>query len=340
MVRDSSAPSAQIGRDDKTEDVYKHALVEKFETPLIEPRKDRDWECLQTFNSGAVVIEDKVHFLYRAIGMDNVSRFGYANSKDGFHLDERLNDPVYQHKVGRASFYSSLSGGSLGGVEDPRIVRIEDRVYVTYTICDEGINVALASLKVEDFLNKRWNQAKGGIISPHGEKHKNWVLFPEKIKGQYALLHSISPNILITYFDDLKFEEENLIQSYQHGELGDEWKGNWEGWVRGVGPPPIKTKEGWLVLYHALHKDNLDAYCIGAMLLDLDNPTSIRFRATEPLITSWDITDGVKLNVVYTCGAVVKDGELLLYYGVSDTKVCVAHAHLDELLENLIGKKS
>jgi predicted GH43/DUF377 family glycosyl hydrolase len=322
----------------------KKEMVEKnlLKRPLIEPRKDRDFECLQTFNTGAVVIEDKVHFLYRAVGRDYISRFGYANSKDGFHIDERLDDPVYQHKVTHTSFYSYISGGSLGGIEDPRIVRIEDKVHVTYTVCDDGLSVALASIKVEDFLNKRWNQARARIISPRGETHKNWVLFPEKIGGKsgenYALLHSISPKILINYFDNLEFESENSIKSYYHGKPVGEWKGGWEGWLKSIGPPPIKTDYGWLVFYHALHKDNLGGYCIGSMLLDIDNLTSILFRAKEPILTPWDIRDGVKPNIVYTCGAVVKDGKLLLYYGAADTKVYVAHANLDEFLENLTRK--
>jgi len=319
--------------------IYEMAEKILSKRPLIEPIENRDWECLQTFNTGAVVMEDKVHFLYRAVGSDYISRFGYANSKDGFHLDERSDEPVYQHKVTHPSFYSYISGGSLGGVEDPRIVRIEDTVYVTYTVCDDGLSVALASIKVEDFLNKRWNQLRGRIISPPGENHKNWVLFPEKIGGKYALLHSISPRILINYFDDLEFEGRNVIKSYYHGEPSGEWKGGWEGWIKGIGPPPIKTDYGWLVFYHALHKDNLSGYCIGSMLLDIYNPTSILFRAKESILTPWDIRDGVKPNIAYTCGAVVKDGMLLIYYGAADTKVCVAHANLNEFLKNMTGKK-
>ncbi len=314
--------------------------VNRVEKPLIEPIKDHEWECLQTFNTGAVMIDHKVHFLYRAIGRDGISRFGYANSKDGFHLDERLDDPVYQHEVMNASFYSNISGGILGGIEDPRMVRINDKVHLTYTIYHNGIKVALASIKVEDFLNKRWNQLRTKIISPRYETNKNYALFPEKIGGKYAILHGISPKILITYLDDLEFEGGTVIKSYFCGKLGGEWKGGWEGWIKGAGAPPIKTKYGWLVFYHAYQKYNLGAYCIGAMILDRDDQTLIRFRAKEPILTSWDISDGVKPYIVYTCGAVVKDGRLLIYYNVADTKVCVAHANLDEFLENLAGKKS
>jgi predicted GH43/DUF377 family glycosyl hydrolase len=143
---------------------------------------------------------------------------------------------------------------------------------------------------------------------------------------------------LITYFDDLEFDGENFIRSYYNGKPSGEWKYGWEGWVKGVGPPPIKTDYGWLVFYHALPKDNLNAYCIGSMLLDIDNPTSIRFRAKEPILTPWEIQDGVKPNIVYTCGAVVKEGRLLLYYGAADTKIFVANANLDEFLEKLTRK--
>ncbi|MEM2094677.1 MAG: hypothetical protein QXI32_05215 [Candidatus Bathyarchaeia archaeon] len=315
-------------------------IVQKFREPLIEPNKDHDWECLQTFNAGAVVIQDKVHFLYRAIGSDNISRFGYANSRDGFHIDERLDEPVYQDRVTHPSFYFYHSGGSWGGVEDPRIVKIEDVVYFTHTVFGDGLGVALASIGVEDFLNKKWDRVTTRLISPPGKIDKNWVLFPEKIDGKYALLHSISPRILINYFDDLEFKNENLVVSYYDGKPVGIWERGWEVWIKGVGPPPIRTEYGWLVFYHALHKDNLSGYCIGSMLLDIDDPTLILYRAREPIVTPWDIKDGIKPYVAYTCGSVVKDHRLLLYYGAADTYLYVAYANLEDLLENLMQKKN
>lgn len=310
--------------------------VEWETRPLIDPRRDLDFECWQTFNAGAVAIGDKVHFLYRAIGRDSISRFGYANSSDGLHLDERLDKPACQYNLVRPSFYSYVSGGSSGGIEDPRIVRIEDKVHMTYTVCDDsGLGVGMTAIPVDDFLAKRWDHARLRTISPRAEIHKNWVLFPEKIGGRYALMHSISPKILIDYFDDLEFEGEALVRSYHNGVLNGGWKGGWEGWIRGAGPPPIRTDHGWLVFYHALPRNRLGGYCIGAMLLDIDDPTTILYRAKEPIVTPWDIADGVKLNVVYTCGAVTKDGDILLYYGAADTRVRVAHTNLDAFLDAL-----
>jgi predicted GH43/DUF377 family glycosyl hydrolase len=304
--------------------------------PLIDPRSDRAFECFQTFNAGAVLIGDTVHFLYRAIGSDLISRFGYANSSDGINLDERMDEPICQYNLVRPSFHSYASGGSLGGIEDPRIVKIGDTAHVTYTVCDDnGLGVGMTSIKVDDFLDKNWDRARIRVISPRGETHKNWVLFPEKINGRYALLHSISPRILIDYLDDVEFEGEGLIRSHHNGVLNGGWNGGWESWIRGIGPPPIRTDYGWLVFYHAIPKDSFGGYCIGAMLLDLDNPTTILHRARAPIVTPWDIVDGVKPNVVYTCGAVVKDDKLLLYYGVNDTRVRVAHTNLNEFLKSL-----
>ena len=309
--------------------------------PLLEPRQSRGFESLQTFNAGAVVIDDRVHFLYRAIGGDFVSRFGYANSRDGVHLDERLDEPAFQYSIAHPSHHSYASGGSLGGIEDPRITRIEGNVYVTYTVADDkGLGVAMTSMKVDDFLGKRWDRATVRAISPRSEVHKNWVFFPGKVRGKYALIHSISPRILVHSCDDLEFEGADFVKSYHNGTLNGHWNGGWEGRIRGVGAPPIKTDHGWLVFYHALPKGSLDSYCIGSMLLDLDDPTTVLFRSAEPLVTPWDIGDVVKPNVVYSCGAVVKGDDLLVYYGAGDTRVCVARTGLDLFMKNLMNQSS
>jgi len=307
-------------------------IIKKIEKPLIEPR-DKEWECWQTFNPGAVVIDNKVHFLYRAIGRDFISRFGYANSKDGFKLDERLENPVYEHEIIPTTFnpHGFVSGGSFGGAEDPRIVEIEGNVYVTYTAVENNLRIALTSIKTKDFVNKQWKWSKPKLLSPPNENHKNWALFPEKINGKFALIHSISPFIQITYVED--FERQGFIRSYYDGNGTSE--NGWEGRMKGIGAPPIKTKYGWLVLYHAIPKKG-EGYCIGAMVLDSKNPTKILYKAKEPILTPFDVRNGIKPFIVYSNGAVVKDDKLLIYYGAADTWVNVAYAYLDEFLQKLI----
>jgi predicted GH43/DUF377 family glycosyl hydrolase len=145
-------------------------LVKHKGNPIILPRAESWWENRQTFNPGAILLEGKVHLLYRAIGDDWVSRLGYAVSKEGLEIEERLEYPVYQHPVTPSEFaiYSYASGGSFGGVEDPRIVRVgdEDVLYMTYTAINEGLRMALPSISVKDFLDRKWEWSPPRLISP------------------------------------------------------------------------------------------------------------------------------------------------------------------------------
>lgn len=317
-------------------------ILEKFqENPVISPRQEYPWEAWQTFNPGVFLFADCVHFLYRAIGEDGLSRFGYAASSDGFHIEERLSQPVYEHPIKNQcippfNIYSFGSGGSFGGCEDPRPVRIEgeNEIFMTYTACDEGLRVALTSINVEDFAARNWAWRTPRLISPPGEVHKNWVIFPEKIKGAFAILTSISPRISISYRENLEFNDGEYLDSH-YGRGGS--KDGWDYWLRGAGAPPIKTEEGWLLFYHAMDKKDPGKYKVGAMLLDLNDPTRILARSPRPVLEPEEIYEmnGFKGGVVYASGAVVKDGNLLVYYGAADSFVGVAFADLNGFLEGL-----
>ncbi len=314
-------------------------LTRSNQNPIISPKSENGWEAWQTFNPGVVLLNGKVHFLYRAIGNDGISRLGYAVSKDGFAIDEQLSYPVYEHKTkekGRIfNIYSYFSGGSFGGSEDPRLVRVgeEDVLYMIYTVCNDGLRVGLTSIKIDDFLNKKWKWRKPVLISPPGEVHKNWLIFPEKINGKYAILHSIKPEVQIEYVDSLEFNDDTYIESF-HG--GQPRKKYWDKWIRGVGAPPIKTHDGWLIFYHAMDND-WSKYKVGAMLLDLKDPTKILYRSKKPVLEPKTLyeNNGFKGGIVYVSGALVKDGKLLVYYGGADSCVCVAYADLDEFIEAL-----
>lgn len=315
-------------------------VLKKFkDNPIIAPRTENEWEAWQTFNPAAILLGNKVHFLYRAIGSDGVSRLGYAVSNDGLAIDERMSYPIYEHPSRQRTFniYSYFSGGSWGGAEDPRIVQVdkEDTLYMTYTACDNGLRVALTSIKVDDFLNKKWKWKPPVLISSPREVHKNWVIFPEKINGQYAILHNINPEISIDYFDSLEFEDGVYIKSCYESKGK---KNCWDSYMRGVGPPPIKTKDGWLLFYHAMDARDLSKYKVGAMLLDLNDPTKILYRSKKPILEPKESyeNNGFKAGVVYASGAVIKNGELLVYYGGADSYVCVAYANLEEFLNQLL----
>ncbi|MDO8515907.1 MAG: hypothetical protein Q7S28_01510 [bacterium] len=320
-------------------------LAKFHRNPIIAP-SDHPWESRATFNPGALEKDGRVHLLYRAIGDRDISVLGYAASADGLHVDKQLDAPAYspteifegtakQKAAGSWATYNS-GGGTYGGCEDPRLVKIGDRIYLTYTAYDgwSAPRVAISSISEEDFLKHKWSWESPVIISPPNEAHKNWVLFPEKINGKYAILHSLCPRILIEYLDDLDFDGKTYIRSVYGGAPQ---KNRWDSRTRGAGPPPIKTEDGWLVLYHAIDDRDPGKYKLGAMLLDLNDPTRIIYRASQPLLEPDQHYEnsGFKAGVVYSCGAVIKDAELLVYYGGSDSVVCVATANLRTFLDEL-----
>lgn len=324
-------------------------LFKRFEeNPIIRPNTENVWETKATFNPAALFETGKVHLLYRAIGEGDVSVLGYAASADGRTVDERLSEPVYtpEHFFGKKisdregpSPLGYISGGGWqGGCEDPRLTRIGERVYMTFTAFNgwDAVWIALTSIGLEDFLAKRWKWEKPVFLSPPGEMHKNWVLFPEKIRGKFAILHSIAPEISIEYVDDLSvFAADDVYIRSQYGKTGR--KRSWDNWMRGAGPPPLKTSEGWLLLYHAMDARDPDRYKLGAMLLDLEYPEKVLARSVAPVLEPDAVyeNEGFKSGVIYCCGAVVKDGELIVYYGGADTVVCAAAAPLEAFLEEL-----
>lgn len=331
----------------------KEAKLERsLRNPIISPRL-YSWESKATFNPTAFVSNDKVHIIYRAVGDDDMSVLGYAGSYDGYHIEERLTHFIFKRfnenfKESDPLFYNS-GGGLNGGCEDPRITLIGDRIYMLYTAFDgwHSVRIALTSISLEDFKKKKWNWEKSVLISPPGEINKNWVLFPEKIcppgsaTGKFAILHSFYPKILIHYFDSLDdFDGNKFIKSDNTRPIDKNRV--WDSWFRGVGPSPIKTKEGWLVLYHAMDHKNPDRYRLGALILDIKNPKKVLYRSNGPILEPEKHYEnhGHKWGVVYSCGAVVKEGRLFVYYGGADTVVCVASIKLEELLNDLKKRKT
>lgn len=341
----SSKKKKPITRKKKS---LKEVKLKKIKSnPIIEP-SSYAWNSKATFNPTAFKHNGKIHIVYRAVGEDDSSSLGYASTKDGFCIEDKPTYCIYKRvfncnqNLPKIDYLSG--GGWSGGCEDPRIVLIDDTVYMIFTAFDGwgSVRLALTSIKVNDFENKKWNKWKNAVlISPPGEINKNWVLFPEKINGKFAILHSFYPKILIDYFDSLdEFDGKKFIKSNNTRPV-DHTRG-WDSWFRGVGPAPIKTEDGWLILYHAMDHRNPDRYRLGAMLLDLKDPTKVLYRSQSPILEPEEDyeNNGFKWGVIYSCGAVIKDKELFVYYGGADKYVCVAHIALNELIDNLKKDKS
>lgn len=318
--------------------------------PVLRPGT-HPWTAEAVFNPGAVIVNGRTHLVYRSIGMDGVSRMGYASSADGLVFDERLPNPIYvctrPHSTpGHLQRYSPVmypSGGSWGGCEDPRVVMIEGRVYITFNMFDgwDFIRVAFISISASDFTAKHFSKLSAPILlSKPGQRHKNWVLFPEKIGGKFAVLHSISPTVEVAYVDSLEDVGSTtpFIESWDGPRASipvrDEY---WDNFVRSAGPPPLKTPHGWLLFYHANDRNEPDRYKLGVMLLDLADPTQILYRATQPILEpDARYENEGKPGIVYACGAAIKDNMLYVYYGGADKVVCVAFAALDKFLQALM----
>src|SRR3989344_4843397 len=324
-------------------------LKRALHNPIIEPRS-YSWESKATFNPAAFITKGKIHLIYRAIGDNDSSVLGYAASYDGYNIAERPTYSIYRRSNNfskpdlSASPINYISGGGWnGGCEDPRLTLLGDTVYMLYTAFDGwgSLRIALTSIPLTHFENKKWNWKKPVLISPPGEIHKNWVLFPEKINGKYAILHSFAPKILIDYFDSLgELDCTKFIKSDNTRPIDQ--SRNWDSHFRGVGPTPIKTELGWLIIYHAMDHRNPDRYRIGALILDLKDPVKILYRSQYPILEPEEYyeNNGYKWGVVYSCWAVVKDGTLFVYYGGADKVIGVGSIGLADLLEDLKKHKA
>lgn len=320
-------------------------LQKSDNNPIISPDPKNSWESLAVFNPAAYFDEDekKLHLMYRAVGNDWRSVFGYAASGDGINVDSKSDIPAY---VPRSNFEGQsynfdpnspfTSGPGAGGCEDPRLTRIGNTMYLTYVAYDgwSGPRVALSSIPYGDFTNQSWNWSKPVIISKPGVIDKNAVIFPEKVGGKYVILHRVFPDILIDFVDSLDFDGNTFLKG--EFKISPRHSG-WDSRKIGAGPPPLKTEKGWLLIYHGVDDKRSHQYQIGAMLLDLNDPRKILCRSTQPLIspTSWYENEGYKPGVVYPCGVALINEKLHVYYGGADTYVCVATAPFDSFLNSL-----
>ncbi len=311
---------------------FRYRFQRYQKNPILMPDKNHAWEAKAVFNPAVLRIKNKTHILYRALSEDNTSYIGYASSKDGVNIDERLPDPIYSP---REDFESKKISGGNSGCEDPRLTKIGKIIYMCYTAFD-GIGpprVAITSITEKDFLAKNWKWAKPVLITPAGFDDKDTCIFPEKVKGQYFFLHRVGNEICGDYLKSLDFDKEIVKKCIRI--IGPRIN-SWDSWKVGIAAPPLKTKAGWLLLYHGVSESH-HTYRVGAVLLDLKDPAIVLSRTTDPIFEPEEKyeKEGIVNNVVFPCGMAEIDGLLYIYYGGADTVVGVATIELDVVLKAL-----
>lgn len=330
---------------------------------IILEKTEHDFENVGVLNPAVIKESNHVHLFYRALKKGNYSSIGYCKLEGPLKVIERYDKPILFPQFE----YESQ------GIEDPRIVKIDDTYYLTYTAYD-GVNalMALATSKdLKDFY-------KQGLISPQinfskflclaqccgdadeiyflekelnkidkdADKHvylwdKNVVFFSKKINGKLQFLHRVRPGIQIVSinsFEDLtkKFWENYFHNFSKHILLEPKYQHE-SGYI-GAGCPPIETKEGWVLIYHGVQLvANNRVYSACATLLDLENPLKEIARLKYPLFSPdlpWEKKGQVN-NVVFPTGTALFDDRLYIYYGAADERIAVASLNFSELLSEL-----
>ncbi len=318
-------------------------------------------------NPAAIDDGEFIHLFYRAVRKGNFSSIGYCKLKGPLLVTERHDTPVLVPEFPYESH----------GIEDPRIVKIDDLYYLTYTAYD-GVNALGALALTPDLVHfekkglivplvsydkfsqlvgpncainekyLRYN-AVGPLVEKDGSKalmwDKNVIFFPGRINGKMYFLHRIKPDIQIASITELtELTPEFWNNYFQHFEENIVLTAKYEHEVSyiGGGCPPIRTDYGWLLIYHGVH-DTLDGYVYSACasLLDLENPQKEIARLPYPLFQpdfKWELIGEVN-NVCFPTGAIEHDGTLYIYYGAADEQIACASVNLQILLTELLENK-
>lgn len=330
-------------------------LLQRYKkNPILVPNEANWWESKAVFNCAILHYENKFHMLYRAIGEYEryVSRIGYASSTDGYSF-ARSNHIALEPTQDYEQY----------GIEDPRMVEIDNQVYITYVILSayvtDGaiVEASTALATTTDFLK----YTRLGVITTKGSNNKDVVLFPEKMSqqqqqqssvlsssssnntdgaGKYFFLHRPSGWIGSKYGvnkPSIWLGEGNALTNFEKHTLLLKPEEDWEELKVGAGPPPIKTRTGWLVIYHGVSRDKV--YRAGAALLDLHDPSKIIGRTKTPILEPKEPYEkfGDVSSVVFPTGACVVDNDkLFVYYGGADRVCCLATADLNYLLDQIL----
>jgi len=294
--------------------------------PILIP-ENWPYDVNSVFNPGAVNFDGEVLLLARVEDGQGYSHLTVATSEDGKTQWEISSTPALTAESG--------FGEAIFGLEDPRIVWQEDRqeYVVTYVSFFKGVAGMPPCISLATTKDFKTFKHLGQQLMP---SNKDASLFPRKIRGRYALINRPivggTEDIWVSFSKDLKFWGENRVL------LSVRSPRTWDCSKIGLGPPPIETPNGWLIIYHGVRNTaSGNIYRIGLALLDIETLEVIR-RSRDWVFgpkEDYEILGDVG-NIVFPCGAVVNGkNELLVYYGAADSVIALTIADLADILQYL-----
>lgn len=343
-------------------------MIDVKKEGLLLTKSGLEFDNEGVLNPGIIREGDSVHVLFRAVQLWNQSSIGYCRLDGPLNVAERLDKPIIVPEFD----YESQ------GVEDPRIVKIDDIYYISYTAYD-GVNARGALATSKDLINF----TKHGLITPpitysefvylaesagkvnenyyHNHKFyyqesdpdkkiilwdKDVIFFPRRINGMLVFLHRIRPGIQLVSIKNIEDLTVNFwkdyFQNFQDYIVMDPIYSHELSYIGG-GCPPIETKHGWLLIYHGVEDTEKGrVYSACAALLDLNEPTKELARLPEILFKpeqEWELYGEVN-NVCFPTGAALFGDTLFIYYGAADSYIACASLKLSALLDELLINSS
>ncbi len=297
-------------------------------TGLIDPSS--------VFNPGAIHFQGRDHLMLRVQARSRATSLVMASSSNGIHF-EVANTTVHFEGLEREARV-------LHHIYDPRLTEIDGEVFITFA-ADMEDACRLGMARSKDLVSFEF---MGFSEAPS----RNGVLFPEKVDGRYLRLERPNAGVVAggvaTGDAVILAESDDLVAWSQVG--APVFSGRWRYWdeLIGSGPPPVKTRAGWLHIYHgvATHFASSNIYQAGAVLLDLKDPSQVLTRTWDNILEPRELYEltGQVPNVVFPSGWIVRDvdaegfalesSEVLVYYGAADTCVGLARTTIGELLHS------
>ena len=276
------------------------------------------------FNSAVMPYEDGFIGVFRGEQTNGVPYIYLGKSEDAIHWNFEENKIPFKDEDGN-DFMPIYA-------YDPRLVKVEDTYYIIW--CQDFYGAAIGMAKTQDF--KTFTR----IENPFLPFNRNAVLFPRKIDGKFKLLSRPSDSGHTPFGDIFISESKDLEYWGKHRHVMGRGSAWWESVKIGGGAAPIETSEGWLLFYHGVSGTcNGLVYSIGGAILDIDEPSKVKYRCETFLLTpeEWYEERGFVPNVTFPCATIhdAETGRIAVYYGAADSYVGLAFTTVDEVVDDI-----